>query len=142
MPENVAKDMATILNGHELSISDSNILLLGWSYKAGIGDPRETPAEPLAVALGAMGATVQTFDPLVDDRLFPTDLATLVRAEDDISPFDIAILVTAHDEVIGMDWAKLSEKSNQPIIYDGRRVLNVEMLESLGWCVYLLGAPL
>jgi len=66
----------------------------------------------------------------------------LVRAEDDISPFDIAILVTAHDEVIGMDWAKLSEKSNQPIIYDGRRVLNVEMLESLGWCVYLLGAPL
>ena len=95
----------------------------------------------MAEALVEMGCNVQTFDPLVDDRLFPNELATLVRSEGEISPFDIAILVTAHDEVLGMDWNALTEKANHSLIYDGRRVLDVEMLESHGWDVYLLGAP-
>jgi nucleotide sugar dehydrogenase len=141
MPRNVAADVSLILQRKEIPLSTANVLLLGWSYKPGIGDPRETPAEPLAEALVEMGCSVQTFDPLVDDRLFPSELATLVRSESDISPFDMAILVTAHDEVLGIDWAGLAEKANHSLIYDGRRVLDVEMLESLGWDVYLLGAP-
>ena len=142
MPRNVAEDVSVILERNEIPLSSANVLLLGWSYKPGIGDPRETPAEPLAEALVEMGCSVQTFDPLVDDRLFPSDLATLVRSESEISPFDMAILVTAHDEVVGIDWASLTEKANHSLIYDGRRVLDVEMLESLGWGVYLLGAPI
>jgi UDP-N-acetyl-D-galactosamine dehydrogenase len=142
MPRNVAEDVSVILERNEIPLSSANVLLLGWSYKPGIGDPRETPAEPLAEALVEMGCSVQTFDPLVDDRLFPSDLATLVRSESEISPFDMAILVTAHDEVVGIDWASLTEKANHSLIYDGRRVLDVEMLESLGWDVYLLGAPI
>jgi nucleotide sugar dehydrogenase len=142
MPANVANDVATILERHEIDLSGANVLLLGWSYKPGIGDPRETPAEPLAEALVGMGCSVQTFDPIVDDRLFPAGLATLVRSESEIAAFDIAILVTAHDEVLGMDWEILANQANQPLIYDGRRVLDVEMLQSLGWSVYLLGAPL
>ena len=141
MPRNVAADVSVILQRKEIPESSANVLLLGWSYKPGIGDPRETPAEPLAEALVDMGCSVQTFDPLVDDRLFPNELATLVRSESEILPFDMAILVTAHDEVLGMDWASLEEKANHSLIYDGRRVLDVELLESLGWDVYLLGAP-
>ncbi len=142
MPRNVATDVSAILQLKEIPVSSANVLLLGWSYKPGIGDPRETPAEPLAEALVEMGCSVQTYDPIVDDRLFPNELATLVRSEGDISPFDMAILVTAHDEVVGIDWASLKEKANHSLIYDGRRVLDVEMLESLGWDVYLLGAPI
>ncbi len=142
MPRNVAADVSAILQLKEIPVSSANVLLLGWSYKPGIGDPRETPAEPLAEALVEMGCSVQTYDPIVDDRLFPNELATLVRSEGDISPFDMAILVTAHDEVVGIDWASLKEKANHSLIYDGRRVLDVEMLESLGWDVYLLGAPI
>ncbi len=142
MPSNVAVDIAEILAKSDVDIAGSNVLLLGWSYKPGIGDPRETPAEPLAEALVERGCIVQTYDPLVDDRFFPTELADLVRVEAEIQPFDIAILVTAHDEVVGLDWGKLAELANQPLIYDGRRVLDVESLKSLGWSVYLLGAPL
>ncbi len=89
-----------------------------------------------------MGCSVQTYDPIVDDRLFPNELATLVRSESEISAFDMAILVTAHDEVVGLDWSSLTEKANHSLIYDGRQVLDVEMLESLGWDVYLLGAQI
>ncbi len=142
MPKNVAHDVAEILKKNEINLSSSNVLMLGWSYKPGIGDPRETPAEPLAEALVEFGCEVQAFDPLVDGRFFPEGLATLVRDESEIKPFDIALLVTAHDEIIGLDWTKLSNLANHPLIYDGRRVLDSDMLEKLGWEVYLLGAPL
>ena len=142
MPINVAKDIAEIFNNCEIEIAGSNVLLLGWSYKPGIGDPRETPAEPLAKELVDMGCLVHAFDPLVDGRFFPKDLANLVRDKSEIKPFDLAILVTAHEEVIGLDWGELSEIANHPIIYDGRRVLDVSSLKSLGWQVYLLGAPI
>lgn len=142
MPTNVAKDIAEIFNNCKIEIEGSNVLLLGWSYKPGIGDPRETPAEPLAKELVDMGCLVHAFDPLVDGRFFPKDLANLVRDKSEIKPFDVAILVTAHEEVIGLDWGELSEIANHPIIYDGRRVLDVSSLKSLGWQVYLLGAPI
>ena len=142
MPSNVASDISQILENCDIDIVGSNVLLLGWSYKPGIGDPRETPAEPLAEALVDLGCVVQAFDPLVEASFFPSDLADLVRTESEIRPFDITILVTAHDEVMGLNWEKLANVANQPIIYDGRRVLDVSSLESLGWMVYLLGAPL
>ena len=142
MPTNVAKDIAEIFNNCKIEIEGSNVLLLGWSYKPGIGDPRETPAEPLAKELVDMGCLVHAFDPLVDGRFFPKDLANLIRDKSEIKPFDLAILVTAHEEVIGLDWGELSEIANHPIIYDGRRVLDVSSLKSLGWQVYLLGAPI
>jgi hypothetical protein len=41
-----------------------------------------------------------------------------------------------------IDWGALAEKANHSLLYDGRRVLDVEELESLGWSVYLLGAPI
>lgn len=142
MPENVASDIISILTKSGKVPSESNVLLLGWSYKAGIGDPRETPAEPLAEALVTHGCSVQTFDPLVDGRHFPKNLAQLSRSFNEISPFDIAVLVTAHDEIMGLDWSKLASVSKNPVIYDGRRVLDKSALESMGWNVYLLGAPL
>lgn len=142
MPGNVAADVATILRNNGIPVLGANVLLLGWSYKPGIGDPRETPAEPLASALSEMGAAVETYDPLVDDLHFPDELANLVREEGEISPFDIAILVTAHDEVINIDWGRLSGVAKQQLLYDGRRVLDRSGLEDSGWTVHQLGAPL
>ncbi len=142
MPENVASDVATILRNNGIPVLNSKVLLLGWSYKPGIGDPRETPAEPLAVSLSEMGADVEVFDPLVDDAHFPEGLARLVRSEEGISAFDVAIMVTAHDEVIGMDWQRLGRLADNRLVYDGRRVLDKEALEDSGWRVYRLGAPL
>jgi UDPglucose 6-dehydrogenase len=142
MPLNVAKDILEILAREGVDGGSARILLLGWSYKPGIGDARETPAEPLAAALRSAGCTVEAFDPHVDGRHFPSDLATLVGDLDEVSEFDLAILVTAHDEVVGLDWAALGEKTALRLIYDGRRVLDGAVVEGSGWTLYRLGAPL
>jgi nucleotide sugar dehydrogenase len=145
MPLNVANDVLEILARAGVGgggASEARILLLGWSYKPGIGDARETPAEPLAAALRSAGCSVEAFDPHVQQRHFPSELATLVGDLSEVSEFDLAILVTAHDEVVGLDWVALGEKSVLRLIYDGRRVVDAAAVEEAGWTLYRLGAPL
>ena len=47
MPNHVAQVLVNILWKAGLTAENTKVLLLGWSYKAEVGDPRETPAEPL-----------------------------------------------------------------------------------------------
>ena len=46
MPNHVAQVLVNILWKAGLTAENTKVLLLGWSYKAEVGDPRETPAEP------------------------------------------------------------------------------------------------
>ena len=48
MPNHVLESTSDLLWKAGVSSDDARVLLLGWSYKAEVGDPRETPAEPLA----------------------------------------------------------------------------------------------
>ena len=48
MPNHVAQVLVNILWKAGLTAENTKVLLLGWSYKAEVGDPRETPAEPFA----------------------------------------------------------------------------------------------
>jgi UDP-N-acetyl-D-glucosamine dehydrogenase len=75
----------------------SRVLLLGVSYKAGVGDMREAPALKIARLLDELGAEVSYHDPHVAEvgdlglRSLPLDEA--------VTTCDIACVVTAHPEV-------------------------------------------
>ena len=51
MPLHVATVLNEILYKAGVPSGSAKVLMLGWSYKAEVGDPRETPAEPLTEAL-------------------------------------------------------------------------------------------
>jgi UDP-N-acetyl-D-glucosamine dehydrogenase len=75
----------------------SRVLLLGVSYKAGVGDTREAPALKIARLLGDLGAEVSYHDPHVAEvgelGLRSTPLAEALGG------CDIACVVTAHPEI-------------------------------------------
>ena len=60
---------------------------------------------------------------------------------DDAEGFDIAILVTAHKACVNIDWEVLLTKMRTPIVYDGRRVLDLENLSRMGWQAHAVGKP-
>ena len=67
-----------------------------------------------------------------------------MEAIDDITKaqnFDIVILVTAHTACLELDWRNLCQNMRTPLIYDGRRVLDLDYLSSLGWEVHAVGRP-
>jgi UDPglucose 6-dehydrogenase len=119
---------------------EAKVLLLGWSYKAEVGDPRETPAGPLAETLMSKGITVGAWDPHLEDTMFPEGVEVI----SDISNaqgYDMAVLVTAHKACLELDWAALAKQMRTPMIYDGRRVLNLDDLNSKGWKAHAVGRP-
>ncbi len=101
MPAYVAKRVQDTLNTARKSLNGSVVLLLGVTYKANVGDQRETPARPLAAHLAAMGADVRYFDPHVDTFTFNgRELIGEDDLEQALAMADIAVLVQAHDEIV------------------------------------------
>ena len=60
---------------------------------------------------------------------------------DSAKGYDMAVLVTAHKACQEIDWASLASRMRNPILYDGRRVLDLNSLESDGWQVHAVGRP-
>ena len=65
MPAYVVRRAQDQLNEQGLALRGSRVLLLGISYKADVGDTRETPAREIAHRLLGLGAVVSYYDPVV-----------------------------------------------------------------------------
>ena len=84
------------LNDAGKPVRGSRILVLGVSYKAGVGDTRESPALKIATLLRELGGEVSYHDPHVPElpelELSSVDLEAALRQA------DAAAIVTAHPE--------------------------------------------
>jgi len=103
------------LNGAEKPVKGSRILILGVSYKAGIGDVRESPALKIARQLQQLGAEVSYHDPHVPE-LAELNLAC-ADLDSALPETDLAAIVTAHPEV---DYGDVVAKA--PLVVDFRGV--------------------
>ncbi len=92
------------LNGHEQALKGAKVLLLGVSYKADIGDIRESPALKLIELLREHEADVSYHDPHVPEL---PDHGLVSRALDPADA-DCVVIVTAHR---GIDYDALVEAS-------------------------------
>ena len=140
MPIHVAGVLNEILYKAGVPSGEGKVLLLGWSYKAEVGDPRETPAEPLTEALQSKDIAIAAYDPHLSPEDFPEGVE-VVTDIDSAKGYDLAVLVTAHRACLDIDWAGLSSRMRNPIMYDGRRVLDLAELEAQGWQTHAVGRP-
>jgi UDP-N-acetyl-D-glucosamine dehydrogenase len=96
-PAFCAERIQRALNDVGRSVRGSRILLLGVSYKAGIGDTRESPALKIVDLLRELGGEISYHDPHVPELgergLSSVDLDEALRTA------DVAAIVTAHPEV-------------------------------------------
>jgi UDP-N-acetyl-D-glucosamine dehydrogenase len=103
------------LNDVGKPVNGSRILILGVSYKAGVGDVRESPALKIARLLRALGGEVSYHDPHVPELaelgLSSVDLDEALRRS------DVAAVVTAHPE---LDYEEVV--SAAPLVVDFRGV--------------------
>lgn len=85
------------LNGLRKPANGSRVLVLGVSYKGGVGDTRESPALKIIGRLQDLGAEVSYHDPFVPD--LPTHGLTSVELNEALKSCDLAAIVTAHPDV-------------------------------------------
>jgi UDP-N-acetyl-D-glucosamine dehydrogenase len=102
------------LNDAGKPVNGSRILLLGVSYKAGVGDIRESPALKIARRLREFGGEVSYHDPHVAELpelgLASVDLAAALDSADAVA------IVTAHPE---LDYAKVVSAARLVVDFRG-----------------------
>jgi UDP-N-acetyl-D-glucosamine dehydrogenase len=103
------------LNDVGKPVKDSKILILGMSYKAGVGDIRESPALKIAALLRDLGAEISYHDPHVPE--LPDMGLISVDLDEALPDCDAAAIVTAHPSV---DYAEVAARA--PLVVDFRGV--------------------
>jgi UDP-N-acetyl-D-glucosamine dehydrogenase len=101
------------LNDVGRAVRGSRVLLLGVSYKPGVGDLRESPALKIARLLRELGAEVSYHDPHVAEA--PELGLRSVPLEDGLEGCDVACVVTDHPEV---DYERVV--ADAPLVVDFR----------------------
>jgi len=120
MPAYTVKKIVDGLKSIGIGIKGAKIGLLGLSYKANIGDMRESPALEIKKELLALGADVLSCDPYCKEY---ADALIEEVLEDCVG----VILATNHKQFINIiDW------KNIQIVVDGRNCLDKSNIESQG----------
>jgi UDP-N-acetyl-D-glucosamine dehydrogenase len=115
MPYYCVERIARALNGHAKAIRGSRIVVFGVSYKAGVGDLRESPALKIMKILSDLGGEVAYHDDHVPE-LPGFDLRS-ETFDSALEGADVVVIVTAHP---GVDLTALVERA--PLVVDFRGV--------------------
>jgi UDP-N-acetyl-D-glucosamine dehydrogenase len=105
MPYYCVERVERALNNNFKPVKGSRILILGASYKGGVGDIRESPSLRIMEVLAGQGAEISYNDPYVPEL---TALGLSSVELDGVCDYDAVVLVTAHP---GIDYAAVLEQS-------------------------------
>lgn len=137
------------------TVSGKKIAFLGWAFKKDTNDTRESPAIYVADHLLHEQAKIAVYDPKVEESQVYSDLdylGTRTPTENKMGvsvvndPYEackgahaIAIL-TEWDEFKDYDWQRIYDLMHKPAsVFDGRNLLNIEKLKTIGFTVRSIG---
>jgi UDP-N-acetyl-D-glucosamine dehydrogenase len=115
MPYHCVARIERVLNDAAKAVRGSRIAVFGVSYKAGVGDIRESPALKIIEVLTALGADVVYHDPHVPE--LPEHGLRAATFDEAMTGADLAVIVTAHPTV---DHAEIVDRA--PLALDLRGV--------------------
>ena len=122
MPDHVVKLTSDAFKESNKSLQNSDILILGVSYKPNVKDIQLSPAEKIIKKLQNLGTNVHVYDPY-----FPSENVFGIKVEDnldDILPkMDAAIIVTSHDDFKKIKISSFAKMKN-PILIDTRGIID------------------
>ncbi len=107
MPHHCVERIEQALNDVRKPVNGSRILILGASYKGGVGDIRESPALRIMQMLTERGGELSYHDPFVP--ALPELGLESVELESALPEADAVVLVTAHP---GLDYRELAARSS------------------------------
>jgi UDPglucose 6-dehydrogenase len=129
------------LKRHLGTLHGKTVALLGLAFKANTDDMREAPSIVLASRLLAEGAVVRAWDPVADGTKLPrgVDIAGSVLAA--VRGADAAVIVTEWDELRSLGSDEVREAMANPLIVDGRNLLDPGDTRRAGFVYEGIGRP-
>ena len=123
------------------SLKDKKAAVLGAAFKPDSDDVRDSPALDVARELQELGAIVTIYDPQANStaaqRLPSATYAD--STQEAVSGAEVVLLLTEWNEFRSLDPLTLKDLVAQPIMIDGRNVLDRQLWADSGWTIHSLG---
>ena len=121
MPEHVIELTLNAFKEINESIQNSNILILGISYKPDVKDIQLTPAEHVIRKLQSLGSKIHIYDPYFSgNEVF--GIKVVDNLDEIIEKVNASIIITAHKEFQKIDLS-FFKKMKTPILIDTRGII-------------------
>lgn len=126
----VAKQIISLMIKKDLKIKNSNILLLGITFKENCPDIRNTKAIDIYHELLDFGINVQVCDPWANKNevLHEYGIEIINDINETTIQFDAIVLAVSHDEFKSLNWSRL--KNSNTIVYDVKGVLPKDKIDA------------
>jgi UDPglucose 6-dehydrogenase len=130
------------LQRHLGSLRGKTIALLGLAFKPGTDDTREASSLVLSSRLLAEGANVRAWDPVADASRLPHGIEIVDSVLDAVRGADAAVIVTEWPELSRLASDEVRTSMANPLIVDGRNLLDPEQARRAGFAYEGIGRPL
>ncbi|UAB83801.1 nucleotide sugar dehydrogenase [Zunongwangia sp. SCSIO 43204] len=121
MGQYVAAEVVKLMLKRDLKVKESNILILGFTFKENCPDVRNTRVIDVYRNLKDYGVNVSVYDPLANPEEVLHEYGVKTLNQKPETKFDALILAVSHQEFLEMDLAEL--KTEDGVIYDVKGVL-------------------
>ena len=121
MGQYVAAEVVKLMLKKDLKVKESNILILGFTFKENCPDVRNTRVIDVYRNLKDYGVHVTVYDPLANPEQVLHEYAIKTLNKKPNTTFDALILAVAHQDFLEMDLSEL--KSKDAVVYDVKGVL-------------------
>ena len=136
MPYHIVDLVEKSLMETKNNFNDSNVLILGLTFRGGVKEFTKTPAKPVINELKKRGANVFAYDPICNKMDAERYGA---KWKDDFQDIDAIVILTDHEEFTDIKYEDIKTQLNNKIIVDGRNVLDKNQLKKLGYTYLAVG---
>jgi UDPglucose 6-dehydrogenase len=129
------------LEKHLGKLRGRTIAVLGLAFKPGTDDLRDAPSLVLASRLLAEGADVRAWDPVADAAHLLHGVTFCDSYLEAVQGADAAVIVTEWPELVGLLGSDVREAMRNPLIVDGRNLLDPAAARAAGFGYEGVGRP-
>ncbi len=124
-------------------VSGKRIGVLGLAFKNNTDDVRESAALEIVAYLMKDGASVVAYDPKAEAnaKIALPALVTCSTAAEALQHADAALILTEWTEFRDLPWQQLKSLMRQPIIPDGKNLLDPSQMRASGFTYVSVGRP-
>lgn len=125
-------------------LAGKTVAVWGLAFKPNTDDIREAPALSIIEELIEAGARVQAFDPEASDNvraIFGDRIAYTENMYDALHNADCLAIMTEWNEFRSPDFDRMASMLEQPVIFDGRNVYDLQQMKALGFHYESIGRP-
>lgn len=130
MGKYVANQVVKLMVKRAIPVANSNILILGLTFKENCPDLRNTRVIDIVEELNSYNANVDIYDPWVDKEEAKAEYGINMIDALDGEKYDAIILAVAHKQFVELGVDKiLKSAKNEHILYDIKHLLSKELVD-------------